>query len=80
MRIRPPSHRNAHMFLFHVFGRGLNDGERYVIGRYRTLAGAEICPVQTEEVKPESRRKRRRTIASTSEVQKLRPEREESII
>ena len=35
MRIRRPSRRNAHTFLIHVFGRGL-DGERYVIERFRS--------------------------------------------
>ena len=50
MRIRRPSHRNAHTFLVHVFGRGL-DGERYVVERYRSLASGEIRPVQAEEAK-----------------------------
>ena len=79
MRIRRPSHRNAHTFLVHVFGRGL-DGERYVIECYRSLASGEIRPVEAEEAKPGSRCKRRRTIASASEVKKMRPERDEIIV
>ena len=79
MRIRRPSHRNAHTFLVHVFGRGL-DGERYAIERYRSLASGEIRPIEAEETKPGGRRRRRCTIASASEVKKMRPERDEIIV
>ena len=79
MRIRRPSHRNAHTFLVHVFGDGL-DGERYAIERYRSLASGEIRPAQAEEARPGSRRKPRRTIASAGEVKNMRPERDEIII
>ena len=80
MRIRRPSHRNAQTFLVHVFGRGL-DGDRYVVERFRSRPDGQIHPVEAE--RPTSKkggRKSRRTIASASEVKKLRPERDEIII
>ena len=48
MRIRRPSHRNAHTFLVHVFGRGL-DGERYVVERFRSRPDGQIHPVEAEQ-------------------------------
>ena len=80
MRIRRPSHRNAHTFLVHVFGRGL-DGERYVVERFRSRPDGQIHPVEAE--RPNSRkggRKARRTVVSAGEVTKMQPERDEIII
>ena len=80
MRIRRPSHRNAHTFLVHVFGRGL-DGDRYVVERFRSRPDGQIHPVEAEQ--PTGRkggRKPRRTVVSANEVKKLRPERDEIII
>ena len=80
MRIRRPSHRNAHTFLVHVFGRGL-DGERYVVERFRSRPDGQIHPVEAEQLKAKKGgRGPRRTIASASEVKKMRPERDEIII
>ena len=80
MRIRRPSHRNAHTFLVHVFGRGL-DGDRYVIERFRSRPDGQIHQVEAGQPRTKKGgRKPRRTIASASEVKKLRPERDEIII
>ena len=80
MRIRRPSHRNAHTFLVHVFGRGL-DGERYVVERFRSRPDGQIDPVEAGQPKAKrGRRKPRRTIVSASEVKKMQPERDEIII
>ncbi len=80
MGIRRPSHRNAHTFLVHVFGRGL-DGDRYVVERFRSRPDGQIHPVEAEQPKGrKGGRKPPRTIASASEVKKLRPERDEIII
>lgn len=80
MRIRRPSHRNAHTFLVHVFGRGL-DGERYVVERFRSRPDGRIDPVEAGQ--PTSRkggRRPRRTVVSAGEVKKMQPERDEIII
>ena len=80
MRMRRPSHRNAHTFLVHVFGRGL-DGERYVVERFRSRPDGQIDPVEAEQ--PKARRggrRPRRTVVSASEVKTMRPERDEIII
>ena len=80
MGIRRPSHRNAHTFLVHVFGRGL-DGERYVIERFRSRPDGQIDPVEAEQPKAKKGgRKPRRTIVSASEVKKMLPERDEIIV
>ncbi len=80
MRIRRPSHRNAHTFLVHVFGRGL-DGDRYVIERFRSRPDGQIHQVEAGQPRTKKGgRKPRRTIVSASEVKKLRPERDEIII
>ncbi len=80
MRIRRPSHRNAHTFLVHVFGRGL-DGERYVVERFRSRPDGQIHPVEAEQPKAnKGRRRPRRTIVSAGAVRKMRPERDEIII
>ena len=80
MRIRRPSRRNAHTFLVHVFGRGL-DGERYVIERFRSRPDGRIDPVEPEQPKAKKGGRRpRRTIVSAGEVRKIRPERDEIVI
>ena len=80
MRIRRPSHRNAHTFLVHVFGHGL-DGERYVVERFRSRPDGQIHPVEAEQPKGnKGRRKQRRTVVSASKVKKMKPERDEIII
>ena len=80
MRIRRPSHRSAHTFLVHVFGRGL-DGERYVVERFRSRPDGQIDPVEVEQpTAKRGGRKSKRTIVSASEVKMLRPERDEIII
>ena len=80
MRIRRPSRRNAHTFLVHVFGRGL-DGERYVIERFRSRPDGRIDPVEAEQPRAKrGGRRPRRTIVSASEVRKIRPERDEIVI
>ena len=80
MRIRRPSHRNAHTFLVHVFGRGL-DGERYVVERFRSRPDGQIDPVEAERPKAKKGGRRpRRTIVSAGAVRKMRPERDEIII
>ena len=80
MRIRRPSRRNAHTFLVHIFGRGL-DGERYVVERFRSRPDGRIDPVEAEQPKARKGRCRpRRTIVGASEVRKIRPERDEIVI
>ena len=80
MRIRRPSHRDAHTFLIHVFGRGL-DGDRYVVERFRSALDGQIHPVEAERPKAKKGGRRpRRTIVSAGEVKKMRPERDEIII
>lgn len=80
MRIRRPSHRNAHTFLVHVFGRGL-DGERYVVERFRSRPDGQIRPVEAEQPKAKrGARKPRRTIVSAGELKMMKPERDEIII
>ena len=80
MRIRRPSHRNAHTFLVHVFGQGL-DGERYVVERFRSRPDGQIDPVEAEQSRPrKGGRKPPRTIVSASEIRKIRPERDEIVI
>ncbi len=80
MRIRRPSHRNAHTFLVHVFGRGL-DGERYVVEKYRSRPDGQIHPVESEHPKAKKGGRRpRRTIVSAGAVRKMRPERDEIIV
>lgn len=80
MRIRRPSHRNAHTFLVHVFGRGL-DGERYVIEKYRSRPDGQIHLIEDERPKAKKGGRRpRRTIVSAGAVRKMRPERDEIII
>ena len=80
MRIRRPSRRNAHTFLIHVFGRGL-DGERYVIERFRSRPDGRIDPVEPEQPKAKKGgRRARRTIVSAGEIRKIRPERDEIVI
>ena len=80
MRIRRPSHRNAHTFLVHVFGRGL-DGERYVVERFRSRPDGQIHPVEAEQPKAKKGGRRpRRTIVSAGTVRKMRPERDEIIV
>ena len=64
MRIRRPSHRNAHTFLIHVFGRGL-DGERYVVEKFPSRPDGQIHPVEAEQPKAKrGGRRPRRTIVS----------------
>ena len=80
MRIRRPSHRNAHTFLVHVFGRGL-DGQRYVVERFRSRPDGQIHPVETERPNAKKRGRRpHRTIVSANKVKTMRPERDEIII
>ena len=80
MRIRWPSHRNAHTFLVHVFGRGL-DGERYLVEKYRSRPDGQIHPVEAVQPKArKGRRRPRRTIVSAGAVRKMRPERDEIIV
>ena len=80
MRIRRPSHRNAHTFLVHVFGHGL-DGERYVVERFRSRPDGRIDPVEAGQPKArKGRPKPRRTVVSASEVKMMKPERDEIII
>ena len=80
MRIRRPSHRNAHTFLIHVFGRGL-DGDRYVVERFRSRPDGQIHPIEAERPRAKKGgRKPRRTIVSAGEVKKMKPERDEIIV
>ncbi len=80
MRIRRPSRRNAHTFLIHVFGRGL-DGERYVVERFRSRPDGQIDPVEPEQPKAKrGGRKPKRTIVSAGDVRKIRPERDEIVV
>ena len=80
MRIRRPSRRNAHTFLVHVFGRGL-DGERYAVERFRSRPDGRIDPVEPEQPKArKGGRRPKRTIVSAGEIKMMKPERDEIIL
>ena len=80
MRTGRMFHRDAQTFLVHLFGQGLEDS-RYVVETYRSYPDGQIEPIQAEEPRTKSRRRRqRRTIASLATVKKMRPKRDEIIV
>ena len=79
MRTGRMFHRDAHTFLVHLFGRGLDD-ERYVVEKYRSLPGGEIRPVEVGQPKTKGNRRPRRKIVSRKTVRELQPERDEIIV
>ena len=70
----------ASTFLTHLFGAGLNDGDRYVVERFRSLASGEIRRRPGDEAPAKARRKAKRKIVSVRTVKKLRPARDEIIV
>ena len=71
---------NARTFLTHLFGAGLNDEDRYVVERFRSMASGEIRRRPAEKAPAKGRRKARRRIVSVRTVKKLRPARDEIIV
>ncbi len=70
----------ADTFLVHFFGGGLDDDDRFVVERFRTLACGDIRPVQPKAANAKGRRKAKRITASLKEVVAMRPDRTEIII
>ncbi|MDE0389957.1 MAG: hypothetical protein OXI75_14755 [Rhodospirillales bacterium] len=73
------SKRHADTFLTHVFGGGLDGGDReFVVERFRSAFDGEIKPVV--DGKGKGGRARRRRIVSLRTVRNLRPAHDEIII
>ena len=70
---------NAHTYLIHVFGRGLED-DRYIVERFKSMTNGDIRPVSPSGPAKKGRRKVRRTTVSRRAVREMRPARDEIII
>ena len=71
--------RHADTFLTHIFGGGLDGGDReFVVERFRSAFGGEIKPVV--DGKGKGGRARQRRIVSLRTVRNLRPAHDEIII
>ena len=71
---------NARTFLTHLFGAGLDDEDRYVVERFRSMASGEIRRRSGDRVPAKGRPKAKRKIVSVRTVKKLRPARDEIIV
>ncbi len=71
---------NARTFVTHLFGADLNDGDRYVVERFRSLASGEIRRRPSEKAPAKGRREAKRKVVSVRTVKKLRPARDEIIV
>ena len=71
---------NARTFLTHLFGAGLDDDDRYVVERFRSMASGEIRRRPGDKAPAKGRRKAKRRIVSVRTVKKLRPARDEIIV
>ena len=70
---------DAQTILTHFVG-GLDDDDRNVVERSRSMADGNIVPVLPEAVKAKGRRKARGSILTAQAVEKMRPARDEIII
>ena len=70
---------NAHTFLTHMFGRGLDD-DRFRVERFQSMSDGEIRPRRCNGPSKKGRGKASREIVSLRTVQKIRPARDEIII
>lgn len=71
---------DAHTFLTHFVGGGLEDDDRYVVQTFRSLANGDIVPVQPVGTAPKGSRKARRSVVTAKAVEKMRPARDQIII
>ena len=71
---------NARTFLTHFFGADLDDEDRYVVERFRSMASGEIRRRPGDRGPANGRRKAKRKIVSVRTVKKLRPARDEIIV
>ena len=71
---------NARTFLTHLFGAGLDDEDRYVVERFRSMASGEIRRRSADKAPAKGRPKAKRKIVSVRTVKKLRPARDEIIV
>ena len=69
MQAAIPPHGDAHTFLTHFVGGGLDD-DRYIVERCRSLAIGDIVLVSIDQRNPKGRRKARRTILPLKAVEK----------
>ena len=70
---------NAHTFLTHLFGRGLED-ERYTVERFRSMDDGDIRPLPAGGRTAKGRPGARRATASRRAVRQMRPARDEIIV
>ena len=75
-----PLRGNARTFLTHLFGTDLDDEDRYVIERFRSMASGEIRRRPGDKAPAKGRPKAKRQIVSVRTVKKLRPARDEIIV
>ena len=71
---------NARTFLTHLFGADLNDEDRYMVERFRSMASGEIRRRPGDKAPAKGRPKAKRQIVSVRTVKKLRPARDEIIV
>ncbi len=71
--------RDAHTFLTHLFGRGLED-ERYAVERFRSMDDGEVRPLPAGGRTAKGRRGAKRETASRRTVRQMRPARDEIIV
>ena len=70
--------REAHTFLTHLFGRGLED-ERYAVERFRSMDDGDILPLPAGG-RTKSGGGTKRATASRRAVRQMRPARDEIIV
>ena len=70
---------NAHTFLTHLFGRGLDD-DRYRVERFQPMADGEVRPRRCNGPSKKGRGGASREVVSLRTVQRMRPARDEIII
>ena len=70
--------REAHTFLIHLFGRGLED-ERYAVERFRSMDDGDILPLPAGG-RTKGQRGAKRATASRRAVRQMRPARDEIIV
>ena len=67
---------NARTFLTHLFGAGLDDEDRYVVERFRSMASGEIRRRPGDQAPAKAKRR----VVSVRTVKRLRPARDEIIV
>ena len=70
---------NAHTWLVHTFGCGLDGENRFVVERFKAMLDGDIRPVKPEAPKAKGRRASR-VVVSRKEAEALRPARTEIIV